>query len=114
MASWRAGWRRLEGQLSDAQIAEKYYQRINEISAIIETSAISTIESLQRIIKTMRIMGLKDRIPAIQLWIEDLQNLSSALGDPIEKYLSLQFDLDQIQHLLASADNLENISFCSQ
>jgi hypothetical protein len=111
-ASWPPGKLQeyLEQQLSAAQIAAQYQERIIRLSDTIVGSVNTTIASLQKVIEAAQVVGLSDNFPSLSCWLSNLQNLSSALDTPIDRYLDLPFDSDQVQKMLVPVEGLQILS----
>jgi recombinational DNA repair ATPase RecF len=98
----------LEQRLSAALAATQYQERIFNLSDAIASSVNSTIASVQKVIAAAQIMSLD--LPLLQPWLGDLQNLSNALGDPIEKYHRLNLDPSRVQQMLAPVNVSETLA----
>jgi ABC-type lipoprotein export system ATPase subunit len=94
----------LEQRVSTAQVAAQHQERIMEISAMIARSVNSTIASVQKVIGAAQLVGLEHELLLLQSWLQDLQELSSALDAAVEKYPVPCFGSDQVQRMLAHAE----------
>jgi hypothetical protein len=108
--AWAPGKLRehLEQQLSDAHIATQHQAQISKLSDSIKNTVNTIVASLQKVIAVTQTIGLADELQQLQLWLGNLQALSSTLDDPIGKYPDPRFGSAQVQRLLAP-DNLEQV-----
>lgn len=97
----------LEKRLSTAEIASEHQKRIKKLSASIIDFVNNTIESVKKVIATVQLVGLKDKLPLLQSWFDNLQKLSSALSIALDKYPVPQFSLDQVQRMLAPVEVIQ-------
>ena len=103
---WPAGALReyLKKRLSTAQAAAQRQARIAELSDAIAGSVNNAIASTHKVIGAAQLAGLKDQLPPLQLWVTNLQALSSALSAAIDKYPDPRFGSDDVRRTLAPAN----------
>jgi len=94
----------LEQKISTAHVAAQYQERITETSATIVRSVSSTIASVQKIISVAQLVGLDREVSLLQSWLDDLQELSTALSAAVEKYPDPRFSLELVKRVLAPAE----------
>lgn len=98
----------LEQRLSTAQVAAQHQERITKLSDSIVSSVNTTIASIHTVIKAAQDVDLKDELPPLQSWLGNMDGLSNALSDVVEKYPDPRFDINQVQRMLAP-DNVVEI-----
>jgi len=100
----------LEQRLSTAQVAAQHQESITRLSTPIISSVSSTIASVQKVIGAARVVDIKSELPLLKSWLSNLQDLSTALGDAVEKYPEPRFGLDQVQRMLAPAEVAQSLT----
>lgn len=100
---WPAGKLReyLAQRLSVAQVAAQYQERIARLSAAIVNPVSTTAASIDKVIAIAQLMQLQDDLAILNLWLEALQKLQSALSAPVDKYPDPRFDMDRVKQMLA-------------
>ena len=91
----------LEKRISDASIAKKYQKEISTLSEYISNLVNKTIANIQSIIGIIKPIELKNEIETLEIWLKDLNDFAPILSTPMERYLSCNIELKQIQKMLA-------------
>lgn len=94
----------LEKKLSRSKIASEYHKKISELSKLIIIHVSNTIGSLQQVVNTLVKTGDNESEKKFSIWLDNLKNLSSALGNAIENYPLSDFDTDSVKRMLAPDD----------
>jgi len=94
----------LDKKLSNAQIAEKYQDDINEYVNLIDNAVSSAIANIDNIIEIAQSIKLDEEVRQLQKWLKDLNLYETALKDPLEKYLNIKFKEDDVKILIAPAN----------
>ncbi len=105
--SWPLGKLReyLEDRLKTAEVAARHQSGIETLSAAIITSAGNATINLRNVIKSAQLAGIKDeQLPPLLRWLNDLRQLTAALGNALEKYPDDRFAHQQVKRLLAPDD----------
>ena len=91
----------LEQKLATAQTAAEQQERITQLSEVIASSVNATTASVQKVIAATQIAGLKDDLSMLEQWLDNLQELSSILSAPLEKYPDPRFTSIHTQRMVA-------------
>jgi len=94
----------LEDRLKAAELAARHQSEIESLSTGIITSANNATINLQNVIKSAQLAGLKDELQPLLRWIDDLEQLTDALRNALEKYPDDRFAPQQVKRLLAPDD----------
>ena len=100
----------LEQRLSASEKASQYKEAISDFSTFVAGHVNNTLGSLQKIIETLQITGDEEEGAELKLWFNELEKLSSALNEAIEKYPISDFDLDQVKRMLAPDNIVERLN----
>ncbi len=99
----------LEQRLSTAYLVSEHQERIAKLSATITAPVNNTIASIQKVVGAAQAMNLKDELSLLQTWLSDLQAVSSALSDAVERYPDARFGSDQVKRMLAPDNLVESL-----
>lgn len=104
--SWPEGelHKYLEKKLSSSEKASQYQKRISELSKFITSHVSNTIGSLQQVVNALVKTGDNESGKKFSMWLENLNRLSSALGNAMEDYPLSDFDIDTVKRMLAPDD----------
>jgi len=95
----------LEDRLKTAEVAARYQSEIESLSADIITSADDAMMNLQNVIKSAQLSHIKnEQMQPLMGWLSDLEQLTVALGDALEKYPDDRFAPQLVKRLLAPDD----------
>jgi hypothetical protein len=94
----------LEQRMTSAQTAEKYNERVLELSRKIAGQIDNATSCIQQIKKILEIVHLDDENKKLQVWLDELKNYSKLLIDAIENYPAETIIPAQVQKLFAPND----------
>lgn len=100
----------LEQRLSASEKASQYKEATLDFSTFIAGHVNNTLGSLQKIIETLQMTGDEKEGAELTLWFNELEKLSSALNEAIEKYPLSDFDLGQVKRMLAPDNIVEHLN----
>jgi DNA repair exonuclease SbcCD ATPase subunit len=100
----------LKQRLVTERVAVEHQSRLESLVANISNSANNTIGSLQKVIATAQVAGLKDAVEILQSWLDDLQELAVILSSPVDKYSEARFSPEEIRRMLAPAEILQTLT----
>ncbi len=101
--AWPAGklQEHLRQKLSTAGIAVKQQERVIELRDAIVGSANAAAASVGKVLAVAKTADLKDDTPRLESWSRRLQELTTALSSPLEKYPDPRFDPPSVQSMVA-------------
>ena len=94
----------LEDRLKTAEVAARRQSEIEKLSAAIITSVRDATINLRNVIKSAQLAGMKDELQPLLRWLNDLEQLTAALENALEKYPDDRFAPQQVKRLLAPDD----------
>ena len=100
----------LEQRLSASEKASQYKEATLDFSTFIAGHVNNTLGSLQKIIETLQMTGDEKEDAELTSWFNELEKLSSALNEAIEKYPISDFDLDRVKGMLAPDNIVEHLN----
>lgn len=114
--AWPAGELRryLEEWLSSAKVASGLASEISRAAQTMSGRLTGLAESLRKVAEAAQGLGLENDFLKLEGWLFAVQDLSRALGEPIERYDDPPFSRHEVRRLLAPAgieetlDHVEN------
>jgi recombinational DNA repair ATPase RecF len=97
----------LKKRVEAAEVAGEYHREIGGLVAKISNSVNTTIASLQKVIAAAEVAGLKEDVVTLQSWLQDLEDLSVALGSVVTSYLETGRTGAEVSSMLAPANVAE-------
>ena len=94
----------LDQRLSRAQVASDLQKRVAELRGSITSNLDGAVAGVKDVMEAAQRMGAEDEAERLESWLDDLEELSSALEDPLENYPSPRFGSDDVAGMLAPAD----------
>jgi DNA repair exonuclease SbcCD ATPase subunit len=94
----------LEDRLKTAEVVARHQSEIEGLSAAIITSAGNATINLRNVIKSAQLAGIKVEIQPLLRWLNNLEHLTVALGNALEKYPGDRLAAQQVERLLAPDD----------
>jgi len=106
---WRPGELReyLEDRLKTAEQAARHQSEIESVSTDIITSADNATINLRNVIKSAQLAAIKDELQPLVRWLSDLEQLTAALRNALEKYSDDRFAPQEVKRLLAPDDIIQ-------